>query len=115
MSGGQEFSLPSGEGGVVDEKLHVNRRRIDGDEGEGGAVRFVGNGGADFRGSQSGQSDNVAGRGAFDLDSFHSTMREKFGDAAGFRFAFGAEAGHGIAHLDGAGDDTPDGDTSHKV
>ena len=84
MAGGEELALATCEGRVVDEKLHMNSGRINGDEGKGGAIRFVGDGGADLGSGEACEADNITGGGAFDFDPFHAPMRKETGDATGF-------------------------------
>ena len=84
MAGGEELTLATCERRVVDEKLHVNSGRIDGDEREGGAIWFVGDGGADLGGGEAGEADDIASGGAFDFDPLHAPVRKETGDATRF-------------------------------
>ena len=84
MAGGEELALATCEGRVVDEKLHVNGGRIDGDKWERGAIGFVGDGGTDLGSGEACEANDVASGGAFDFNPFHAPMRKETGDATGF-------------------------------
>src|SRR5690554_4795618 len=113
MAGGDEFSLFSEEGGVVDGEDHAHRGLVDGDGRQRLGIVRVGDGVADFEIVQSDHGADVARFSPFRFGLLQPVENVEFFD---FRFGHPSVAldqRHAIARGDAAPRYPPDGDATH--
>ena len=81
---GEELAFASGERRVVDDELHLDRGRIDVDEGNGFALLGIGERFADEDVLEAGEADDVARAGLVDFDLGEAGVGKNLGDGALF-------------------------------
>jgi hypothetical protein len=105
MARGEEFSFAAGQRRVVDDELHLDRGRIDVDEGHGFALLGIGEGFTDEDVFKPGEADDVARAGHRNLDLGETGVGKNLGDSALFFRAVLVDADDLVAHRDFASGD----------
>mmetsp|Transcript_12334 Transcript_12334/g.27001 ORF Transcript_12334/g.27001 Transcript_12334/m.27001 type:complete len:315 (+) Transcript_12334:784-1728(+) len=116
---GEELSLPSREGTLVDAQGHANGGLLHGDGGKGGRgldSSLVGDEGvADLDLVETGKHDNLAGFGHFDLLLTEVVEDEETGETAGAVGLVGVDELHRLSVFDGAGGYSADAQLSFEI
>ena len=115
VAGGDELSIATGKGRIVDQDPHPNGGRIDVDKLQRRALLAIGQGFADVNFLETGQADDVTGAGVLGLDLFQAGIGEERGHIGAFAASVAMNANHGVADRDATADDAPESDPPEVI
>src|SRR6266542_3684146 len=109
-----EFSVPPGQGRVINEEIHGDGRLLDGDSGETLRIFEIRDGESDLDALETGEGDDLAGRRRLDLDAVQPFVREELRDFRLLHFLLDVERQERdvVAIVNGATLDAPDTESS---